>query len=164
MPTAFPEILTACRFYLELKLDGSDDSVDGYFSECQGFQVSQAVIEACEVTPQTWGKSGTSIGRVVRTKIPGNVTYTNLILRRGLTVSATLWNWMETVGQGNWSKQRRDGSLVVYNQAAEAQFRLEFQAGLPMRYSITDLSAAEGGFVVEELEVAVEGLKRVAVN
>jgi hypothetical protein len=32
----FPEILTNSRFYLELKLDGSKDSVDGYFMECQG--------------------------------------------------------------------------------------------------------------------------------
>ena len=32
-----PEILTASRFYLELSLDGSNQSVDGIFMDCQGF-------------------------------------------------------------------------------------------------------------------------------
>ena len=88
----FPEILTSSRFYLELKLDGSKDSVDGYFMECSGFEVNQEAIEISEVTPQLWGKSGNTKGRVVRTKIPGNATYTNLTLRRGLTCSTTLWS------------------------------------------------------------------------
>ena len=76
------EILTKSRFYLELLLDGSDDRVDGLFKECSGFQATQDVIEVCEVTPQLWGKAGNAKGRVVRTKVPGNITYTNMTLRR----------------------------------------------------------------------------------
>lgn len=48
-----PEILTRSRFYLELKLEGSQDSVDGIFMECSGFQSSQEVIEVVEVTPNS---------------------------------------------------------------------------------------------------------------
>ena len=32
------ELLTTARFYLELKLDGSQEPIDGYFMECQGFK------------------------------------------------------------------------------------------------------------------------------
>ncbi len=53
----FPEILTNSRFYVELKLDGSQDPVDAYFMDCKGFKRTQDVVEVCEVTPQRWGKA-----------------------------------------------------------------------------------------------------------
>ncbi len=156
----FPEILTIAKFYLELKLDGSNDSVDACFMECSGFKATQEVMEICEVTPQKWGTDGTSKGRIVRTKVPGNMTYTNMTLRRGLTVSITFWNWIQTVQDGNWAKQRRDGSLVIYNQAAEEQFRFEFKRAWPVSYKISDLDVAGRSFEIEEVEVTVEELKR----
>ncbi|MBH8560930.1 phage tail protein [Nostoc sp. CENA67] len=160
----FPEILTNSRFYLELKLDGSQEPVDGYFMECQGFKTTQQVIEISEVTPLTWGKAGNTNGRIVRTKIPGNVTYSNIILRRGLTISMTMWNWLAAIQEGKWSEQRRDGSLVIYNQAANEQFRLEFKNAWPTGYTISDVKAAGSEHEIEEIEVVVEELKRVQVS
>ncbi|MBE9050737.1 phage tail protein [Nostocales cyanobacterium LEGE 11386] len=162
--TDFPEILTNSRFYLELKLAGSQEPVDGYFMECQGFKTTQQVIEISEVTPQTWGKAGNASGRIVRTKIPGSVTYSNLVLRRGLTISMTMWNWLANVQEGNWGEQRRDGSLVIYNQAAEEKFRLEFKNAWPNSYTISDVQAAGSDHEIEEIEVVVEELKRVPVS
>jgi phage tail-like protein len=160
----FPEILTTSRFYLELKLDGSKDSVDGFFKGCSGFQVNQEVVEICEVTPQLWGKQGQAPGRMVRTKIPGYSTFSNLTLRRGLTISTTLWNWLLKVQDGNWADQRRNGALVVYNQSAQEQFRFEFQRGWPMSYKISDLDVTTGEHNIEEIEMTVENLKRVEVQ
>lgn len=160
----FPEILSTCRFYLELKLEGSKDSVDGYFMECSGFKVSQSVIQVSQVTPQKWGKDGNATGRIVSTKMPGNSDVTNMVLKRGLTCSMTFWNWMEAVQDGKWGEQRRDGSLVIYDQAASEQFRLEFQGAWPVSYSIADVKAADGALEVEEVEIAVESLKRVKVK
>ncbi|MFW6360100.1 MAG: phage tail protein [Chroococcales cyanobacterium] len=160
----FPEILTTARFYLELKLDGSNDSVDGYFMDCSGFQYTQEVVEICEVTPQLWGKRGKTKGRNVRTKIPGKATFSNITLRRGLTISMTLWNWLENVQEGDWAKQRRDGSLVVYDQGAKERFRLEFQRAWPVSYKISDLSVTTGEHNIEEVEISVENLKRVEVK
>lgn len=160
----FPEILTSARFYLEIKLDGSTDSVDGIFMDCSGFQSSQDIIEISEVTPQLWGKNGDAKGRVVRTKLPGNSTYTNVTLRRGLTSSMTLWNWLDKVQSGQWADQRRDGSLVIYNQAGEEQFRFTFERAWPMRYKISDLDVKSGNFNIEEMEIVVESLKRSEVK
>jgi len=161
--TEFPEILTNSRFYLELKLTGSQEPVDGYFMECQGFQISQQVVEIAEVTPQTWGKTGNSNGRIVRTKIPGNITYSNIVLRRGLTISMTMWNWLAAVQESKWGDERRDGSLVIYNQAATEQFRLEFKNAWPASYKINDVNAAGSEHEIEEIEVVVEELKRVKI-
>lgn len=160
----FPEILSTCRFYLELKLEGSNDSVDGYFMECSGFKVSQDVVEIAQVTPQKWGKDGKAVGRVMSTKVPGNNSFTNLVLKRGLTCSMTFWNWLQAIQDGDWAGQRRDGSLVIYDQAANAQFRMEFQGAWPVSYAIADLNAAGGDLEVEEVEIAVEDLKRVKIE
>ncbi|HIK07045.1 MAG TPA: phage tail protein [Trichormus sp. M33_DOE_039] len=159
----FPEILTNSRFYLELKLTGSQEPIDGYFMECQGFKTTQEVIEISEVTPLTWGKTGNANGRIVRSKIPGSITYSNIVLRRGLTISMTMWNWLASVKEGKWGDERRDGSLVIYNQAAEEKFRLEFKNAWPSSYTISDVKADGSEHQIEEIEMVVEELKRVAV-
>lgn len=160
----FPEILTKARFYLELRLDGSIDLIDGYFMECAGFQRSQDVIEICEVTPQVWGQQGRSHGHVVRSKIPGNSSYTNITLKRGLTVSTAFWDWMDTIGAGNWEAQRRNGALCIYGQSGLEQFRFEFTGAWPVSYRISDLDVKGAEHNVEEVEIAVESLKRVSDN
>jgi len=154
----FPEILTSCRFYLELKLEGSQEPVDAYFLECKGFKRNQEVIEACEVTAQQWGAAKS--GLVVRTKIPGNVKTNNVTLRRGMTRSTTLWKWFESVQRGNWAKQQRDGSLTVYNQQAVAQAVFQFQAAWPISYSLSDLNAGSNDIEIEEMELAVAAFTR----
>jgi phage tail-like protein len=159
--TDFPELLTNSRFFLELKLNGSNDSIDGLFMGCSGFKADQEVIEIAEVTPQKWGTSGTSVGRLTSTKIPGYTKYSNITLRRGLTCSMVFWDWIEAVQSGSWAKQRRDGALVIYNQSAEEQFRFEFKRAWPMSYNISDLNVSGNEFEIEEVELTVEELRRV---
>ena len=154
-----PEILTASRFYLELSLDGSNQAVDGIFMDCKGFKCSQEVIEVCEVTPNQWGKA--QKGMVMRTKIPGNVKINNIVLRRGLISSLALWKWFEEIQTGNWAKQRRDGSLQIYDQKGESQARFQFLNGWATSYSLSDLSASSTDHEIEELEIACEVFKRV---
>ena len=155
------EILTANRFYLELKLDNSNEKVDGIFLECQGLKRSQDAIEICEVTPNTWGKDSKNKGAVVRTKIPGNVKSGNMTLRRGMTCSVTLWNWFEAVQEGKWSTQRRDADLSIYDQAGKVQARFRLGGVWPTSYKVADLSARATTIEIEEMEIAFETFKRV---
>lgn len=161
MPTNIPEILAAHRFYLGLELDGSYDSVDGIFLECRGFQRTQEVIEICEVTAEQWGSQGQSKGRVVRTKLPGNVKHGNLTLRRGMTFSVTFWKWSKQIQDGNWGKQRKDASLVIYNQSSAEIARFNLFRAWPTSYKITDVSARSNEIEVEEIEIAYEEFERV---
>ncbi|MCD8487734.1 MAG: phage tail protein [Desertifilum sp.] len=166
----FPELLTSCRFYLELKLTGSKDPVDAYFLECKGFKRTQEVIEVCEVTPQKWGLQGTTSGRIIRTKVPGNVKNNNIVLRRGLTVSTTLWKWFDAVQLGQWANknvqnnQRRDGALTIYSQAGIAQATFVFQRAWPVSYTVTDFNSSSNELEIEELEIAVEEFMREDVT
>jgi phage tail-like protein len=155
------EVLTSSRFYLELKMDGSDDRIDGYFMECSGFQRSQQMIEFSHVTPQKWGKDGTTSGRVVRTKVPGNSSCNNLVLKRGMTISTAVWDWFRAVERGNWATQRRDGDLVIYDQGAIEQARFRFLRAWPISYKISDVKAGNNDFEIEEIELAVDEFMRV---
>ncbi|NJM21980.1 MAG: phage tail protein [Richelia sp. RM2_1_2] len=154
----FPEVLTNSRFYIELKLDGSEEPVDGYFMECKGFKVSQEVADICEVTPRRWGDA--KIGQVVRTKIPGNVKTNNITLRRGMTKSTTLWKWFKAVQEGNWAKQLRNGSLSIYDQAGIQQAIFQFQGAFPISYIAADLNSSGNELEIEEMEIAVESFTR----
>ncbi len=155
------EVLSNARFYLEIHVDGSDDRIDGYFMECQGFKRTQEVAEICEVTSQKWGRNGTSKGRVVRTKLPGNVKSENIILRRGLTISKVIWDWFAEVEAGKWSEQRRDGDITIYTQGAEEAARFRFRGAWPTSYKLSDFKAGSGEFEIEELELAVDEFIRV---
>ncbi|MDJ0706126.1 MAG: phage tail protein [Leptolyngbyaceae cyanobacterium MO_188.B28] len=155
------EVLTNSRFYLELKLQGSNDLIDGYFIECQGFKRTQEAIEVAEVTPQKWGGKPAQSGRVIRTKLPGNTKSENITLRYGMTISPTMWKWFRMVEQGQWAKQFRDGDLTIYNQAGEVQARFRFLGAWPVSYKVGDVKADGSDFQVEELELAVEEFIRV---
>jgi phage tail-like protein len=154
-----PEILTTCRFYLELTLaDSQIPGVDAYFMECKGFKRTQDVVEICEVMPRIWGNAKS--GQMVRTKVPGNGKTNNITLRRGLTRSMTLWNWFEKVEQGDWRNQLKDGSLSIYNQHGDAEAIFQFQGAWPVSYMAADLNAGSTDIEIEEMELAVQAFKR----
>lgn len=154
----WPEYLTACRFSLQLYIDGKNNREDATFQECVGLKLAQDLVSIHEVTPQKWATA--SFGRVVRTKIPGNIKLDNLIFRRGMTNSVTLWKWIEAVYSGNWSEQRRDGSLTVYDQAGNSQLRLELLGAWPIRYQAADVDSKSGEMEIEELEIAFDMMVR----
>ena len=153
------EILSACRFYVGLHLDGSRDDVDGYFMECKGFKYSQDVITHNEVFPKKWGKA--SRGQVICTKLPGNNNVDNFSLRRGLTASTTLWDWISAVNGGSWATQYRNGFLTIYRQDGSEGARFAFEGAWPVSYNVTDSMASGTDLACEELEITCETFERV---
>ena len=155
------EVLTSARFYLELKLKGSDDRIDGYFMECQGFNRQQEVTEHCEVVHQKWGSKSAEKGRVVRTKMPGNTKSSNITLKMGMTISPTMWKWFKAVEEGNWAEQLRDGSLTIYHQGGDMAARFDFLGAWPVSYEVGEVKADASDFQIEKVELAVDEFKRV---
>lgn len=159
LSTAFPEVLTTARFYVELTLSGST-TADAYFMECKGLKYSQDVIEVPEVTPQKWGTANK--GLLVRTKIAGAYKVGNISLRRGMMSQSTrLWEWIQSVQEGNWGAQRRDGSLVVYRQDGEEGARFNILRAWPVSYNFSGTNVGASELAIEELELAVEDFRRV---
>ncbi|MEM9004478.1 MAG: phage tail protein [Cyanobacteria bacterium P01_F01_bin.86] len=160
--TTFYEYLTASRFYVELHLNDSVDEVDGLFMECKGLKYYQDVIEFAESFPESWGRGGTSVGRIHRSKIPGLERIDNLSLRRGMNASETLWNWLEVAQEGGWPDACKDGSLTLYRQDGTAGSRFQFEGAWPVSYTLSDSMVSGTDLAFEDLEIACESLRRVS--
>ncbi len=164
MPEPTPaqfEILANSKYYLEVTLVGSRDVMDGYFMECQGFKRSQEIISIFEVVPEKWGSKNAKVGRVRQTKLPGNSKSDNIILKRGLCLSDSMWRWFKAVEDGKWGEQFHDGDLTIYSQAGDVHARFRFFNAWPASYKITDVKSSGTDFEVEEVELAVDGFVRV---
>ena len=91
-------------------------------------------------------------------KMPGRTHYSNIVLKRGVTSSDELWQWRKTVTDGRL--ERKNGSIVILNESREAVVRYNFFEGWPCRWKSSALDAASGSTLIEELEIAIEGLDR----
>jgi phage tail-like protein len=82
----------------------------------------------------------------------------NLVLRRGVTDSDALWAWQADVAAG--TVQRRNGSIVLLDDAGDEAWRWHVREALPVRWVGPELRAAQGAVAVETLELAHRGLTK----
>jgi len=91
-------------------------------------------------------------------KLPGLVKYSNITLRRGLTDDAELWSWHKSVTDG--MAQRRNGSIVVLDDAGNEQVRWNFRHAWPIKWTGPSFNASSNDVAIETLEIAHEGVER----
>ncbi len=155
-----PTVLMAASFAITLKLDGSNDFLDGIFLGCDSFDFTQEVIQFREVTSERWGKANK--GRPRLTKLPGNAVGGNLTLRRGMTISKCLWLWFSSVQKGNWFKQRRT-ILVTFHEASIPRVAFQLTEAWPTKYRIGEMKTDTKDVEIEEIEIAYEGFERISI-
>ena len=90
-------------------------------------------------------------------KLPGIHKFTNITLKRGVTANRELWEWRKTVLDGH--TERKNGSIVVLNERREQVLRINFHNAWPCRWKVGALDAMQSEALIEELELAVEGLE-----
>ena len=78
--------------------------VQGHFTECSGLQIKVDAI--------SYREAGNN--QVVR-RIPGQVTYGDVVLRYGLTSSRELWDWLKTVVSGEVG--RKNVSIILVDSS-----------------------------------------------
>jgi len=137
------------NYTFHLEIQGITEAV---FREGAGFESETEVIESREA-----GKGGVTVIK----KLPGALKWSNITLRRGMTDSLDLWKWRKKVIDGQIEAARMDGSIVVYDPTLQEVARYNFRRGWPCKWKGGDLNATANEVVVEELEIAHEGLERV---
>lgn len=95
-------------------------------------------------------------------KIPGLIKYGNVVLKWGSTNSMELFNWRKQVEDGNMEEARKNMAIIVLNEMGEATARWEFREAWATKYDAPDLKASGNEIAIETLEIAHEGMKRVA--
>jgi phage tail-like protein len=144
MPVASTQPLTGLIFALEV--DGVRMAT---FPTCSGLGSTSAVVQQKTTAPD-----GTTVIR----KVPGPVTWSNLVFERGLAQSSDLWTWRQQVVDGKVDAARKNGAVVAIASDGTPLMRWEFIAGWPCRWLVSSTDTA-GRLAIEQLEIAHEGLK-----
>ena len=95
-------------------------------------------------------------------KLPGRMTWPNLVLRRGVTQNDSLFKWLNKssgdgfAGAGN--KLKRSSAAVTLLSASGSRLRAwNFDGAFPVKWKGPSFAAASGEMAVEELEIAHHG-------
>jgi phage tail-like protein len=138
------------NFMFQLSLGGAEAA--GYFKEFEGLGTEHEVIEHRSTDRQ---------GRTVIQKLPGQLKWGNLTLKRGVDTNKTLWAWREQIIKGLIETARKDGTITLTDSMGKPVATYKFVRGWPCRYTSPGLSAEANEILLEELEIAHEGFERV---
>ncbi|HEY9617777.1 MAG TPA: phage tail protein [Microcoleaceae cyanobacterium] len=82
--------------------------------------------------------------------------YPNLVLKRGLTDSDTLWQWHQQVVSGKI--QRQNGSVILLDTTGTEKWRWNFSQAYPVKWTGPDFKADGNSVAIESLELAHNGI------
>ena len=133
-------------FYVEV-----GGKVTGLFRECSGLGSENEVVEQKAVTQK---------GQVVVIKLPGNLKWENIVLKRGVTDDMEIWKWRQLVEEGKVNDARKNGSITMYDQANNEVARWNFVSAWPLKVTGPSLNANSNEIAVEELTIVHEGMAR----
>ncbi len=124
-----------------------DGITRGGFREASGLDSTQDPIEYREGTDGLHAK-----------KLPGLNKSSNISLKWGITDDAQLWEWRKKSIDG--TVERKNGSIVLYNDAGEEKIRWNFIEGWPTKWTGPSFNATGNEVAIETLEIAHEGLTK----
>lgn len=84
-----------------------------------------------------------------------------------LSASSQMYKWFQEClptsegGRGNWSKNRRNGSVVVYDPNGQEILRWDLKRAWPKKYSISDADVTGQDLAVETYELVAEQIDKV---
>lgn len=133
--------VTANRFFVQI-----DQDVTASFSECAGLGVQIEAEKRMEGGLNDYQ-------RVVL----GDPKFSDVTLKRGVTNSKVFWEWMNAVLSSE-KLQRRNVSILLYNQAGEIMQSWTLVAAVPVSWKLDALQTSAEGVALEELTLAYESL------
>jgi phage tail-like protein len=138
---AGPRIDPFENFRFRVEIEGI---VQAGFTECTGLGSHIEVVEYREGTDNT---------NAVR-KLPGRVTYPDIVLKWGVTTSRDLYNWHPAVINGQL--QRRSGSIVLLGVERREVLRWNFSGAWPSKWDGPTLNAMSNDVAIESLTITCE--------
>jgi phage tail-like protein len=91
-------------------------------------------------------------------KLTGLNKYSPITLKRGITKDDELWKWRQTVTAGK--TERKNGSIVLLDEAGAEQIRWNFSNGWPTKWTGPSFNATSTGVAIETLEITHEEVQR----
>lgn len=118
------------------------------FRECSGLDSSIPAVEYRE---------GNEITLTAR-KLPGQVKYSNITLKWGITNDTELVDWHLKAASGK--VERRNFSIVLLDDAREEKLRWNFREAWPTKWTGPSFNATGTEVAIETLEIVHEGMQK----
>ena len=149
MPTFRDIPYSAFNFLVELE-SGQGKEVSAGFSDVSGLSAEVTVAEY---------RSGNEANNYVR-KIPGIHKASDVTLKRGVTGSENIWQWLKEARSGSPSV-KRDVTIKLLSEDREAIVVTWLLRGaIPIKWTGPSLAAKGGGDVaMEELVLSIESIE-----
>lgn len=90
-------------------------------------------------------------------KLPGLAKYSNITLKRGLTLDRSLWDWVKTVIDGN--VRRATVAIILLDDQRQPVVRWRVRDAWPCKYDAPNLNAKTSEVAIESLEICHEGFE-----
>lgn len=132
------------KFRYSVEIDSSE--VAG-FSEASGFDASIDVVEYREGNMPT-----------TPLKVPGLKKYSNITLKKGVSATKELYDWMIAGVTG--AVQRKTISIHIKDETDAVVASWQVINAWPCKYTAPDFNATASEIAIESLELAHEGLTR----
>src|SRR6185295_10497812 len=99
-------------------------------------------------------------------KLSGLTKYGNITLKSGLVFGSgtalELFKWHQDVSTGQVKTKRKTVAIIVQDEAGVPAARFVISEAWPIKYDPSDLNAKGNEVLIELLELANEGIERVA--
>ncbi len=122
----------------------------GFFTSVSGIGSESEVVEHKVVDNK---------GNEIIRKIPGRLRWLDITLKRGITSSLEIWQWRQLVNDGDIYAARKNCSIIMLDQAAQAVARWNFINVWPVRVSGPVVNSSSE-LMLEELVLVHEGMER----
>src|SRR5262249_29508388 len=136
------------NFRYRLEIDGIQQAG---FSEVA---IAETTTEAVEYPEGDEPSHGRKLSPLTKT---GNIT-----LKNGVTDSLELWKWHKSIVDGQIMSNRKKVGIIVIYEAGNDKARFVVSEAWPVKYDPSDLNAKGNEVFIETLELANEGIERVA--
>jgi phage tail-like protein len=118
-------------------------------------QFAEVVVPAAEIAVVEY-REGADKASVAR-KLPGRVSYGNVVLRRGITADLSLYEWFRAVADGDF--QPRNVMIVLLDAQRQDVRRWLARDAWPTKYDGPTLNATNNEVAIEAMELAVERIE-----
>lgn len=136
---------SALSCYFSIEIDGIEN---GKFFRCEGLEAETYIYEVEE--------GGLNTGTH---KFFGRTRYPNLVLDLGVGDGHELFKWYHSTVTEDQAVDRKDGSIIMHNQAGDEIKRWNFYRGIPCRWVGPKLGTDMRGVALERIEIAHEGIQ-----
>ena len=145
-PDARP--FTTFNFLVEIEVDGVSDMVcSAVFSDVDGLEMT--------IEPKTIKEGGRNTGPV---HMAGQVSYGQLVLKRGMTSSFDLWTWFEATVSPEHGGLRGSADITVLAGDGTEQVQFQLTGCLPVKLRAPALNAKDGLIAIEEMTLVYESM------